>query len=75
MFISPCDGQEGSGWFSFILRGGSLGMQVYWSILSTDIILFSMLQSLNIVEACNLFRLSPYVTTKPAMPSKIQNKN
>ena len=66
---SPCNGQEWSGWVSSITRAGSLGIQVYWNILSTDIILFSIWQRNHITLLCNMFRVSPYVTDKPAMPS------
>ena len=69
---SPYEGQEESGRFSSTTRGGSQGIQVYWSILSTDIILFSILQRFHIIQACTMFKLSPYVTAKPARPSKSQ---
>ena len=74
---SPCDGQRLSGLLSSITRGGSLGIEVYWSILSTDIILFSMLQRFHITHACNMFRLSPYVTANPATPAnkEIEKRN
>jgi len=60
---------------SLITRGASLGRDVYWSILSTDIILFSELQRNQIILVCIEFRLSPYVTANPAMPWKKQNWN
>ena len=69
---SPYEGQEGSGRLSSTTREGSQGIQVYWSILSTDIILFSILQRFHIIQACTMFKLSPYVTAKPARPSKSQ---
>ena len=71
---SPCDGQEGSGRFSSITRGGSLGIEVYWRILSTDIIMFSKLQKFHITQACNILRLSPYVTAKPAIALERESK-
>jgi hypothetical protein len=55
---------------SLITRGASLGMEVYWRILSTDIILFSKLQRIQIKLNCAEFRLIPYVTANPAMPSQ-----
>ena len=48
--------------------GGSAGMLIYRRILSTDIILFSKVHKLQTTEACRMFRLSPYVTARPAIP-------
>lgn len=73
MSTVPHDGQEWCGMFSLTTRGGSLGMEVYWSILSTDMILVSKLLSSHIIHACMMFRLRPYVTAKPATPSKTTN--
>jgi hypothetical protein len=49
-------------------RGGSAGMLIYCRILSTDIILFSKVHMLQTTHACSMFRLSPYVTARPAIP-------
>lgn len=67
--IVPVSGQLLGGLLSSITRGASLVIFVYWRILSTDIILFSALHMFHITEACNTFRLIPYVTANPAIPA------
>lgn len=52
MLTSPCDGQELLGLVASITRAGSLGIQAYWSILSTDIIFLS---TFLISKACNIY--------------------
>jgi hypothetical protein len=48
--------------------GGSAGMLIYCRILSTDIILFSKVHKPQTTKACSMFRLSPYVIARPAIP-------
>ena len=43
-------------------------MLIYCRILSTDIILFSKVHKPQTTKACSVFRLSPYVIARPAIP-------
>ena len=43
-------------------------MLIYCRILSTDIILFSKVHKPQTTQACSMFRLSPYVIARPAIP-------
>lgn len=65
----PLSGHDNGGREFSIVGGASLGIWQYWWILSIETILFSSLQKLSIHRDSRAFKLRPYVTARPAMPT------
>lgn len=72
--IVPVSGQFLGGLHSSISKGASLLILEYCSILSTDIILFSVLQTFQMIDASWPLRFNPYVTANPAIPVKHEHR-